>query len=313
MLGGRCCFLLGPRPAPADPTHTRLAARRCHPVGTRAGAAWTASAAQSEACGPWGSLTPAPLTSVSCGVVDRLCKGSALLGGPLQPPRGDEPRGPSVRAHERGHVEGPGGGLCVSPPLPRGPVSQPCQSLETRLAAAPLSASSGAGALSGAAWGLSPLRDMMAAAASWCRGRSRSDVREGAVGTGTKPPQPRRDLPRFVVLAPPLRHVAVLGLSPGAERSRARPSLCSPVGGTSRDQRLLSSHRLVTLLPSRVTFNEEDPPEGFGKGGGSLGRGHMAPGSRRCCGSCHRAVSSDGSPSLGPPGRTASHSSRAVT
>lgn len=203
MLGGRCCFLLGPRPAPADPTHTRLAARRCHPVGTRAGAAWTASAAQSEACGPWGSLTPAPLTSASCGVADRLCKGSALLGGPLQPPRGDEPRGPSVRAHERGHVEGPGGGLCVSPPLPRGPVSQPCQSLETRLAAAPLSASSGAGALSGAAWGLSPLRDMMAAAASWCRGRSRSDVREGAVGTGTKPPQPRRDWPRFVVLAPP--------------------------------------------------------------------------------------------------------------
>lgn len=144
-----------------------------------------------------------PLTSVSCGVADRLCKGSALLGGPLQPPRGDEPRGPSVCAHERGHVEGPGGGLCVSPPLPRGPVSQPCQSLETRLAAAPLSASSGAGALSGAVWGLSPLRDMMAAAASWCRGRSRSDVREGAVGTGTKPPQPRRDLPRFVVLAPP--------------------------------------------------------------------------------------------------------------
>lgn len=134
------------------------------------------------------------------------------------------------------HHCSPGAGAQAA--LPVGPVSQ-CQFLGTCLAVAPLSTSSGAGALSKAAWGLSEYRParrgVMAAAASWCCGRSRSDVWEGTVGTGVEPPQQWWDVPRFAVTrsAPAAR-----GCAEAVPRHWTESGQAVPVRPRGRNQRL---------------------------------------------------------------------------
>lgn len=120
-LGVRCCFLLSPWPSPADPTHTPAG---CPPLLShghlgQARTAWTASLPGTRPR-TVGLAHSGTFPTLSCCVPDPFCKGSARLGGPLQPLCGDEPRRPSVRAHKRGHVEGPGGGLVCVTAAPQG-------------------------------------------------------------------------------------------------------------------------------------------------------------------------------------------------
>lgn len=89
------------------------------PWAPRAGTAWTASLPGTRPR-TVGLAHSGTFPTLGCCIPDPFCKGSARLGGPLQPLCGDEPHGPSVRSHKRGHVEGPGEGLVCVIAAPQG-------------------------------------------------------------------------------------------------------------------------------------------------------------------------------------------------